>query len=136
MTLRGKTVLVVNPDAEILEDQRLELESLGIRPVVCLGPVRAQGCPLLEGDCCPLTDGIDAAVVELDLEVEDHRTVLDAYTSEAAWPVLALVTSDEQRSLTSEGWDQRPNLTACQPGSLSEHIESLLGMTEQKVMTR
>ncbi|HYI46446.1 MAG TPA: hypothetical protein VE174_13395 [Actinomycetota bacterium] len=83
-------ILLVNPDAEQLDDDRDVLRSMGVTPIVCLGPERTKGCALLRGWHCPKVESADAIGLELDLEVPDHRDLLIRYATGVDRPVVLM----------------------------------------------
>jgi len=55
------------------------LEKLGHRVMVCNGPAGGALCPILSGEGCPLAEGADGIVFELDLDRPQHRAILKQY---------------------------------------------------------
>ena len=88
---RRGTVLLVNPDAEILDEDRKRLESSSIEPLVCLGPEKKGGCPLLSGRPCPKLIQAEVVFLDLDLEVKAHRDLLALYREQPNLVVLESV---------------------------------------------
>ena len=69
--------------------ERSILERLGHPVVVCNGPPCNEVCPLLDGEGCEKFEGAHGIVVELDLEREQHRKIVERYR-ELAGPDLPI----------------------------------------------
>lgn len=55
------------------------LEQLGHPVRVCHGPKHGELCPILSGTGCPLAEGAEGIVFELDLDRPQHRAILKTY---------------------------------------------------------
>ena len=62
------------------EFDRSFLERSGHDVVVCHGPDHGELCPLLAGTGCDKVDRAHGIVFALDLDVEQHRAILQRYT--------------------------------------------------------
>jgi hypothetical protein len=58
---------------------RAFLEDLGHQVEVCHGPPHGTICPILTDAGCPLAEGADGIVYELDLDRPQHRAILQRY---------------------------------------------------------
>ena len=73
------------------------LEKLGHRVMACNGPAPNTLCPILSGEGCPLAEGADAIVFELDLDRPQHRAILSAYKESLREDLpIRVVVSPEQ----------------------------------------
>jgi hypothetical protein len=58
------TVLVVNHDIDIADQQADSLRRIGFDVLQCSGPVH-WACPILSGDVCPLVDRADVLIYDV-----------------------------------------------------------------------
>jgi len=81
------------------------LEDAGLAAAMCSGPDRRHrsGCPVLEGEACPLADGADAIVVLLDPDSRNTIELIEAH--ERAHPDTPI--------LVRPGLVGRAELTGC-----------------------
>ena len=89
------TILIVDPDAETLDDDRAQIVASGAEAIGCLGPDRAMGCPLLYDGVCARFERADGIILQLDLDNEDHRTVLAQYVALTEVPMKVIASRDE-----------------------------------------
>jgi hypothetical protein len=75
------------------------LEDLGHRVMVCNGPEHGALCPILKGEGCPLAEGAEGIVFELDLDRPQHRAILAQYKEKlpAELPLRVVVRPDQAR---------------------------------------
>lgn len=55
------------------------MENLGHPVMVCHGPGGDHVCPILTGEGCELAEGAHGVVFELDLDLDQHRAILQSY---------------------------------------------------------
>jgi hypothetical protein len=84
------------------------LERMGHRVMVCNGPQTGTICPILSGQGCPLAEGAQGIVFELDLDRAQHRAILEAYKSQLR--------------------DDLPMRVVVRPGQATRHAELLHGL--------
>jgi hypothetical protein len=72
------------------------LERTGHPVVVCHGPAD-QPCPLLGGQACPKYDAAHGIVFELDLELAQHRAIIERYRAlgRPDLPIRVVVRPDQ-----------------------------------------
>ncbi len=58
------------------------MERLGHPVTVCQGPTHGETCPILRGEGCALAEGAHGIVFELDLEDEEHLSILETYKTQ------------------------------------------------------
>lgn len=75
---RGGHILFDIPEGTEPVDHEF-LERLGHPVLVCHGPRPGKLCPILSGQGCPLAEGADGIVFELDLDRPQHRAILRRY---------------------------------------------------------
>ncbi len=104
----GRYILFDIPDGVDPDGQEF-LEQLGHPVKVCHGPKHGQLCPILSGTGCPLAEGAEGIVFELDLDRPQHRAILRTY-------------KDYLRS-------DLPIGVSVRPGQETAHSELLKGLT-------
>lgn len=92
---RGPVILNVNPDPELLDSDRGEIEAAGGHMIGCVGPDRAAGCPLLDEGPCSRFELAQAIILQLDLDNAAHRRVLSRYVTLANVPLRVIVSREE-----------------------------------------
>jgi len=90
-------ILDVNPDPDNLAWEQEWLERLEVPVVTCGGPHSFGACPLLQGKPCGKVARADGILFQLDLDREDHRAILRAYSETLDVPIRAVVTEEQQR---------------------------------------
>lgn len=107
-------ILIDSPDG-VGPRNRAFLEGLGHAVMTCGGPQHGELCPILSGDGCPLAEGADGIVFELDLDRPQHRAILRKYKAvlRPDLPIRVLARSDQvarHRELLSglRVWDHIP----------------------------
>ena len=98
----GAVLLDVSPGDDG-EFDRATLERMGHPVLVCHGPAAEELCPLLGGDGCPKFEQAHGIVFKLDLDREQHRSIVRRYRQLARpdVPIRVLrhrVTSSATRS--------------------------------------
>ena len=73
------------------------LEGLGHQVMVCNGPSQGTLCPILSGEGCPLAEGAEGIVFELDLDRAQHRAILARYKDSlrSDLPIQVVVRPDQ-----------------------------------------
>lgn len=76
---------------------RAFLEGLGHSVKVCHGPPRGTLCPILAGEGCPLVEGAQGIIFELDLDRPQHRAILKEYKTSlrSDIPIRVLARPDQ-----------------------------------------
>jgi hypothetical protein len=89
-------ILFDAPDGVEPKD-RAFLEGLGHAVMTCGGPQHGELCPILSGEGCPLAEGADGIVFELDLDRPQHRAILKKYKAElrSDVPIRVLARPDQ-----------------------------------------
>ena len=109
-------ILDVTPGDETFE--RHLLEGMGHRVEACHGAVGHAQCPLLETGTCELVDQAHGVVFKLDLDRDDHRSILSEYKRvlPANTPIAAAVKPGQEATYREllEGlyvWSHTPTAT-------------------------
>jgi hypothetical protein len=105
------------------------LESLGHPVSMCEGP-HGTACPIVETGHCPVAEDAHGIVFMLDLDLAEHRQVLDAYRSRlrADLPIGVVVESRSQATRYADllagfrVWDHVP--AAGDLDALAAEVES------------
>lgn len=91
---RPPVILDVNPDFDSLDDEVALFESRGLSVERCRGPASAVDCPVLRGKACPKALKADLILCQLDLDNDEHRTIVEGYRRDGRR--LVLVVSPEE----------------------------------------
>lgn len=90
------TILDVNADPQGRDWEADFLSRLELHVTTCAGPRREGACPLLHGKPCGRVRKADGILFQLDLDVEDHRKILQRYAEMLDIPIRAVVTQDQK----------------------------------------
>jgi hypothetical protein len=112
----GMVLIDVSPGSDGDFDRSF-LERCGHEVVVCHGPDRGTLCPLLAGTGCELVDRAHGIVFALDLDLEQHRAILQRYgqvTGEEV-PIRAVVRPGQREKYSDllgafEVWEHEPTV--------------------------
>jgi hypothetical protein len=93
------------------------LRRFGHPVIVCHGPAPGTGCPLVGGDGCQKFDQAHGIGFELDLDIPQHRDILQRYRELARpeVPIRVLVTAEQADRYADflepfEVWTHEPNV--------------------------
>jgi hypothetical protein len=92
---RTPIILDVNPDPDAVDWDEDFLDRLDLPVVHCYGPQAGQ-CPLLVGLPCGKIDHADGILFQLDLDILDHRRILERYADTLDVPIRAVATKEQQ----------------------------------------
>lgn len=93
---RTPLILDVNPDPRGLDFEEDFLHRLHLPTVHCTGP-EAEKCPLLVGKPCGKVERADGILFQLNLDIEDHRRILELYADRLDIPIRAVVTEEQRQ---------------------------------------
>jgi hypothetical protein len=93
--MKPPTILDVNAVAEDSAWEEDFLKRLELHVLLCPGPEAKGACPILEGEVCPLVSRADGILFQLDLDREDHRTILARYAEMLDVPIRVVVTKEQ-----------------------------------------
>ena len=94
--MRRATILDVNPHPEDLAWEQDFIGRMGDRVVPCCGPKVMGGCPILRGDHCSKLEQADGVLFQLNLDREDHRTILARYIELLDCPIRVVCTPEQK----------------------------------------
>ncbi len=111
------------------EFDRSFLERSGHDVVVCHGPEHGELCPLLAGTGCDKVDRAHGIVFALDLDVEQHRAILQRYrdVTRPEVPIRAVVQPGQRGKYADllgevEVWEHEP--TAAELDGFAANVEA------------
>ena len=116
MDRQGRILLDVPPGSEGDFDRSI-LEKLEHPVDVCHGPAPDELCPLLGSQGCAMAEAAHGIVFALDLDVAQHRAILDAYRREGndERPIRVVIHEDQVERYGDlladfEVWDHNPSV--------------------------
>ena len=78
MKLHGAILIDVSAGTDSSFERSL-LDRLGHPVLLCHGPAESGDCPILIGAGCELVESAHGIIFELDLDLAQHRTILQRY---------------------------------------------------------
>ena len=97
---RPPVILIDNPDQGSMERQADFYRKLGHSIDLCIGPEKEGGCPLFEGESCPLVEDADGVIFQLDIDVPRNRSLLAKYITyfdNLGVPVRVVVSPEQKQ---------------------------------------
>lgn len=94
--MRQATILDVNPDPSALAWEQDFITRLEDHVVGCRGPRGEGRCPILNGRHCSKIEEADGVLFQLDLDRDDHRSILTLYKETLDVPIRVVCTLDQE----------------------------------------